>query len=72
MVAGQDGLDPAVTNTRNDSTLVTAWPKQFDIKNDIFKVNASDNFVRELDSALYTRGLFDPIMQAVPSIAEIQ
>ena len=40
------------TPGRNDSTLISAWPAKFDIKNDIFLPGKVDSFIRELDAAL--------------------
>ena len=56
---------------RNDSTLVVPFPKPFDIKDDILKPGVADNFVRELNAALDTRGLFEHIVCSEPTLHEI-
>ena len=72
MAAAGGAIETHSNGPRNDSTLVTAWPEAFDIKNDIFKAGAADTFIRKTKSALQTRGLLAPIIERPPSVAEIQ
>ena len=48
---------------RNDSTVVTHWPKPIDTKNDIFEIGKVATFKRELDAALGTRGMLQFIQE---------
>ena len=48
---------------RNDSTVVTPWPKPIDTKNDIFEIGKVSTFKRELDAALGTRGMLQFIQE---------
>jgi hypothetical protein len=53
------GFSPA----RNDSTVVTPWPKPIDTKNDIFEIGKVATYKRELNAALATRGMLRFIVE---------
>ena len=65
------GSDPFGSAGRNDSTVVTPWPSPFCVHTDIFTPGKVDTFVRELDNALRTRKLLEPILSAPLTLADV-
>ena len=65
-----DGSGVGYTNKIN-SALTSPFPKAIDIESDITKQGCVDTFLRELKSALRTRGLMDIIEQREPSLDEV-
>ena len=57
---------------RNDATIVAPWPKPFDIKVDIFVPGKPSTFRQQVDAALDTRGLLEPLISAPQTAASIQ
>ena len=66
-----DGSGVGFYPTKINSALTSAFPKAIDIESDIIKQGLVDTYLRELKSALRTRGLMDVIEQREPSIEEI-
>ena len=59
------------TPNKINSALTSAFPKAIDIESDITKQGLVDTYLRELKSALRTRGLMDIIEQREPSLEEV-
>ena len=53
------------------TALVSKWPEGFDIESDITKQGKADTFQRTLTSALRTRGMLQPIVEAQPTLDEV-
>lgn len=66
-----DGSGVGSYPTKINSALTSAFPKAIDIESDIIKQGLVDTYLRELKSALRTRGLMDIIEQREPSIDEV-
>ena len=64
-----DGSGVGLSNKIN-SALTSPFPKAIDMESDITKQGIVDTFLRELKSALRTRGLMDIIEQREPTIDE--
>jgi hypothetical protein len=65
-----DGSGVGFPNKIN-SALTSPFPKAIDMENDITKQGCVDTYLRELKSALRTRGLMDVIEQREPTIDEV-
>ena len=61
--------DPS--QTKLQTALVSKWPEGFDIESDITKQGKADTFQRTLTSALRTRGMLQPIVEAQPTLDEV-
>ena len=66
-----DGSGVGFYPTKINSALTSAFPKAIDIDSDITKQGLVDTYLRELKSALRTRGLMDIIEQREPILEEV-
>ena len=62
MVAGR------ISGVFNKQALVSSFPPAFDFTSDITSIDKATTFMRQVDSALRTRGLLEHLVEDIPSL----
>ena len=58
-------------NQRIQQALVSSFPPAFDFTSDITSIDKATTFMRQVDSALRTRGLLEHLIEDVPSLTDV-